>query len=245
MTFENFRLSRPQTGFYIPCMGCIGSGKSELCHALARVITRDTGKPCRELLEPAATEDGVKSRFLERFYADEERWGFTVQVEMLTVRRKQTRLAQLLAFNGENTVSDSAYESDSVFVSMLERQGKMTKDEADMYFELFHQMSEDVMYPQAFIYLDVTPETAKKRIDKRMSEKTGRLMESDISLTYLSDLIREYNELLGNLSRFSHIVRVDWNDDKTPRQIEEAAENLWAHIKMLRETNPIPCQIGL
>lgn len=245
MTFENFRLHRPQTGFYIPCMGCIGSGKSELCHALAKVIYEDTGKPCRELLEPAATEDGIKSKFLDLFYSDEKRWGFTVQVEMLCFRRKQTRLAQLLSFNGENSVSDSAYESDSVFVSMLEKQGKMTHDEADMYFELFHQMSEDVMYPQAFIYLDVTPETALRRINKRMSEKAGRAMESGISRQYLSDLIAEYNELLGNLSRFSHIIRVDWNADKTTDEIRQEAKKFWEHIKTLHSINPIPCQIGL
>lgn len=229
----------------INLLGCIGVGKSSLCHALARAIEKDTGKPCRELLEPAAIEDGVKSVFLERFYKDEPRWAFTVQVEMLCFRRKQIRLAQNLAFNGECSVADNSYFGDSCFVTLLEKEGKLSHDEADLYFELFHQMSEDVMYPQAFVYLDVNPATALERINKRMSEKAGRSMESGIATSYLEGLIGEYNELVGNLSRFSHVVRLDWNPPRTRERLDEEAGDLWSYIKKLRDTSPIPCQIGL
>ena len=245
MTFENFRLQKPRAGFYIPIIGCIASGKSSLCHALARSISEDTGKPCREFLEPAATEDGMASKFLPLFYNDPPRWAFAVQVEMLTTRRKQTRLAQLLSYNGEHSVSDSAYEADSVFVSLLEKRGEISHAEADLYFELFHQMSEDVLYPQAFVYLSVNPDTAKKRLDRRMSEKAGRVMESGIKLDYLTGLINEYDQLTANLSRFSHVIKLDWNSDKTPEEIEVAAKNLWYLIKSTEHTSPIPCQLGL
>lgn len=241
MTNANFRLSRPRTGFHIPIIGCIASGKSSFCHALAHTIEKDTCAKCREFLEPAAKEDGYASVFLPKFYADPKRWSFATQIEMLTVRRKQTRLAQTLAFNGENSVADSSVWSDSVFVNLLQKMNQITDEEADLYFELFHQMSEDFLYPQAFVYLAVSPETAKRRLDKRLTEKEGRKMESDISLGYLAGLIAEYNELCSNLSRFSHVIRLDWNEDRTVEQIETESFRVWSQVKMLTKDCPIPC----
>ena len=127
----------------------------------------------------------------------------------------------------------------------MEKSGDLSKDEADCYFELFHNMSREIMYPQVFVYLHVSPEKAIVRLNKRMSEKAGRACESSIPVSYMSDLIAEYHELTSNLSRFSHVITLDWDEDRTPEQILGAARGLWEQIKAMRENMTIPCQICL
>lgn len=246
MTISNFRSVAYPSGIHIPVIGCISAGKTSFCKALARVIEEDTHKACRTMFEPATEDDeGDHNPFLALYYKDIPRWAFTIQIYLLNKRLEQTRLAQALAMAGENSVADSSIWSDSIFVNKLEKSGDLSKAEADCYFELFHNMSREIMYPQVFVYLHVSPEKAIIRLNKRMSEKAGRACESSIPVSYMSNLIAEYHELTSNLSRFSHVITLDWDEDKTPEQILDAARGLWEQIKAMRETMTIPCQICL
>lgn len=243
----NFRFSKVNNGFFIPVIGAIATGKSCFTTALGEVIREEEGE-CKCFYEPAAKEDGEASVFLPRFYdpnGGQERWGFTVQVEMLTRRFKQHKLAQALSRDGVSSVADSAIWSDGVFVNLLEKDGKMDHDEADLYYDLFAEMCGSLMYPTAIIYLSVTPEKALERLNKRMSEKEGRKMESNIPLSYLAGLIGEYNELVTHLRGFCHVLTIDWMQDKTPDQIKDSARDIFHTIKDLRQRCPIGCQIGL
>ena len=78
-----------------------------------------------------------------------------------------------------------------------------------------------------------------------MSEVAGRNMESDISIDYLKNLIAEYKELVSNMSRFCHVIRLPWDEDKIQEQINDEAKKVWEQVKYLRENCPIPCQLGL
>jgi deoxyadenosine/deoxycytidine kinase len=246
MTISNFRCAVYPSGVHIPVIGCIASGKTSFCRALAKAIAEDTGKPCRTMFEPATEDDdGSKNPFLAAYYKDVPRWAFTIQIYLLNKRLEQTRLAQAMAMNGENSVADSSIWSDSIFVCKLEKSGDMTHDEADCYFELFHNMSREIMYPQCFVYLDVSPDTSMRRLAQRISEKEKRKCESSIPRAYMEGLIAEYRELTSNLSRFSHVITLDWNKDRTPDEIDQEARNLWTQIKRVRDTMTIPCQITL
>ena len=246
MTISNFRPVSYPSGMHIPVIGCISAGKTSFCKALSKVIEQDTGKPCRTMFEPATEDDeGDCNPFLPLYYKDIPRWAFTIQIFLLNKRLEQTRLAQSLAMAGENSVADSSLWSDSIFVSKLEKSGDMTKDEANCYYELFHNMSREIMYPQVFVYLHVSPEKSIQRLNKRMTEKSGRACESKIPVSYMADLIAEYHELTSNLSRFSHVITLDWDKDRTPAEIEEAARDLWIQVKAMRSNMTIPCQISL
>lgn len=246
MTISNFRPVSYPSGIHIPVIGCISAGKTSFCKALAKAISADTGKPCRTMFEPATEDDeGDRNPFLSLYYKDMPRWAFTIQIFLLNKRLEQTRLAQAMSMAGENSVADSSIWSDSIFVSKLEKSGDLTKDEADCYFELFHNMSREILYPQVFVYLHVSPEKAIERLNKRMSEKVGRSCESSIPVSYMSELIEEYHELTSNLSRFSHVITLEWDEDRTPHQIEQVAQDLWVQIKAMRKTMTIPCQISL
>ncbi len=246
MINPTYRYVKPMTGCYIPTMACIASGKSVFTRALGEAIEQDTGKHCYKFFEPCSDdEEGGSSRFLPLFYKNMKRWGFTVQIEMLLKRRKQSRFARILALQGDNSVADSDIRSDGVFVNMLQKDGMITQEEADLYYELFQDFCEPELYPTAIVYLDCTPETCLRRLNKRMSEVAGRNMESDISISYLRNLISEYKELISNMSRFCHIIRLPWDEDKTQEQINDEARKVWEQVKFLREKYPIPCQLGL
>lgn len=244
MTTCNFRFTKQQNGFYIACIGCIASGKSSFTEILGDVIKKERGE-CYCLYEPAAKEDGEESVFLPSFYQDQKRWAFTVQVEMLTKRVAQHKMAQSLAFNGISSVSDSLWESDGVFVNLLEKEGKLIKEEADLYYRLFSELSEGLLYPSAVIYLSVKPEKALERLNKRISEKAGRKMESDIPLFYLQGLISEYNELISYIKNFCHVITLDWNKDRTKDEIKMEASKIWEFIKTLKQNCPIGSQLGI
>lgn len=246
MTISNFRPVCYPSGVHIPVIGCISAGKTSFCKALAKAIADDTGKPCRTMFEPATEDDdGTKNPFLDLYYGNIKRWAFTIQIYLLNKRLEQTRLAQAMSMNGENSVADSSLWSDSIFVSKLEKSGDLSKDEADCYFELFHNMSREILYPQCFIYLNVSPETAMKRLTKRMSEKAGRICESSIPREYMEGLLAEYHELTSNLSRFSHVITLNWDMDRTKEEINDEAKRVWEQIKRIRSTMTIPCQITL
>lgn len=224
------RLVKQQKGFFITVIGCIGCGKSVFTKNLGGVIQKNYGE-CRCFFEPAAKEDGEASVFLPLFYNDQKRWSFAVQIEMLTKRFSQHRLAQNMSFEGISSVADSMFWSDCVFVNLLEKQGNMTHDEANLYYKLFSEMRVGLVYPSAVIYLSVTPEISLKRINKRISEKEGRSMESGISIDYLQGLISEYDKLQMYLKNFCNVITLDWNDDKTEEQIYKEAEKIFEKIR--------------
>ena len=227
-------------GVFIKCLGLIGAGKSQLTKALQEVIQEETGS-CRAIFEPASKTNP----YLADYYADPMRWGFTIQVFLLNKRLEQARLAQSLCLAGEHVVGDSSIFSDSVFVSMLEKTGTVDKRDADTYFELFQNMSRDLMYPTAILYLDVPVEVSLARIAKRMGEKEGRRCEAGIDPVYLHGLQVEYEQLLTGMQRYTHVVRVDWSGDKTESEIKIAAKKLYHDVLELRRIEPIRCYIGL
>lgn len=236
---NNFR-SEHHNGAMLSVLGLIGSGKSSLTRILSKIIRDETGF-CEELYEPASKTNP----YLADYYRDPSRWGFSIQVYLLNRRLEQHRYAQAMALAGKCSVADSAIHADSCFVSMLEKDGTISKREAETYFDLFRNMSRELLYPTAFIYLDVSPEKALERVAKRISQKESRKCEAGIPVDYMQRLRAEYMELLSSLSRFAHVIRVDWNDDRSDEEIEVEAQSLWTQIKLLRDSMPIPCQIGV
>lgn len=235
----NFRTDVQKAGAMICILGLIGSGKSSLTKALSSVIREEEGE-CAELYEPASKTNP----YLADFYTDGARWGFTIQVFLLNRRLEQHRYAQALSLSGRASVADSSVFSDSCFVSLLEKDGVITHREADTYFELFRNMSRELLYPSAFIFLDTAPEIALSRIEKRISEKESRRCEAGIPIDYLRSLQAEYNELLNGLGRFSHVLRLDWNQSLDDRALSLEAARVWEKVKALRDI-PIPCQMGV
>lgn len=220
-------------GLHICVLGVIGSGKTTLSKALQRVIIEDTGH-CYGLYEPV--DDNP---LLPLFYSDPKRYAFAMQVNMLNRRLEQQKIAQDMAKAGICSVQDSSLFGDSCFVEMLKKDGIMSKEEVDVYSELFINMTDNVMYPSMVIYLDCDPEVAKKRIEKR-----GRECESGVSVEYLSSLKTELDKLIEEFKRYSFVHVVDANKELTEEEIVDEAVWLYEVARQSRET-PIISRIGV
>lgn len=220
-------------GLHICVLGIIGSGKTTLSKALQHVIIEDTGH-CYGLYEPV--DDNP---LLPLFYKDPKRYAFAMQVNMLNRRLEQQKIAQDMAKAGICSVQDSSLFGDSCFVEMLKKDGIMTKEEVDVYSELFVNMTDNVMYPTMVVYLDCEPEVAKKRIEKR-----GRECETGVSIEYLTALKEELDKLIDEFSQYSFTFTVNANKDLTEEEIVNEAVELYEIAKQTRQ-NPKISRMGV
>jgi len=176
---------------YIAISGIIGAGKSTLATALARVLR------C-----PAYFESVGENPILPKFYADQQRYAFILQVHLLNKRFAQQ---QQIIWSRLPAVQDRSIYEDRVFAKMLTDSGKMSTDEFNTYCELFDNMMHFMERPTLIVHLDVTPEESLRRI--RLRE---RGCESGITLEYLQALHAGYETFLAEISRKIPVIRVDW-----------------------------------
>ena len=98
----------------------------------------------------------------------------------------------------------------------------MTKEEYDLYVDVYRNMSRDVMPPDVFVYLDVSPEECHERMNQR-----ARSEEEGVPLDYLQQLYGNYQKLLGEMRRRGvRVLTVDWSGFGPPVEIWKNIKNL-------------------
>jgi deoxyadenosine/deoxycytidine kinase len=120
---------------------------------------------------------------LDRFYADQPRWAFTLQIHFLNER---FRMIKDIRSKGGGALDRSIY-GDRIFAEVLHEDGTMTHEEFTTYESLLANMLEHVQPPDLLIYLDCSVDTAIDRIRKR-----NRGLESGIPREYLERLNEHY-----------------------------------------------------
>ena len=216
MAFEKRTEDR---GLFITIDANIGAGKTNACHAIASAATA-SGWPAQVLEEP--THHPQFNHFLERYYKDLQTetntgGGFAMQMFMLTQRYEQHRLAVELAWGsqGKIVVQDRPIYGDTVFATTAMERGFMTPEEYQLYVDVYKNMSRDVMPPDIFVYLDVSPEECHDRMHSR-----GRSQENGVPLDYLQQLYGNYQKLLGEMRRRGvRVLTVDWSGFGPPVEI--------------------------
>ena len=153
--------------------GNIGAGKTTFIQWLALFI----GITVYE-------EEADNNPLLPLFYENREKWGFPMQVHMLRTRMATTR--KLLKTEMGCAQDRSVFE-DGLFVEANHKLGTFHPLLYNEYKELFALLTENLSYPDFFIYLRTDPENCAQRIIKR-----GRECEKDIPLDYLKTLHVEY-----------------------------------------------------
>jgi len=105
----------------------------------------------------------------------------------------------------------------------------MTAEEYDLYVDIYRNMSRDVMPPDVFVYLDVSPEECFDRMHSR-----GRSEEEGVPLDYLKQLYDNYQKLLQEMRRRGvRVLTVDWSGFGPPVEIWKRivklveSENTW------------------
>lgn len=170
--------------------GVVGAGKSTLGELLSeRLGVHFFREPVHD------------NPLLERFYHDQQRYSFPLQVFFLNKRFKMIKEAEQLSA----CVMDRSIYGDVIFARMLMLDGKMSKEEFDLYEELLHNMLEHVSRPRLMVYLDIDVDNAISRIRER-----GRDYEQIVARNYWSQLNEHYDDYFRHY-HFSDLLRIDVN----------------------------------
>lgn len=187
-------------GLFIAIEGVISSGKSVFAKNLAALLT-ENGYPAIHQEELADPDAGW---FLERFYKDMPRWAFHLQVYFLHARY---RMHQQAAVADHPVIQDRSIYGDIVFARLANKLGNMSDVEFRTYDRARENMMLHMVYPDLVIYLDIGPEQALRRVQKR-----GQIGDDGVFLEYLHGLKAGYDDMIENLSAHCPIVRVAWMD---------------------------------
>lgn len=186
-----------ESTMFVSICGLIGSGKSTLVDNLERLSHYTVYR------EPVESNP-----FLELYYQDPYRWSYTMQVNLLFTRYKQSQEAYLKSSNGDITVMDSSIYSDLAFALVQKRSHYFTYDEFNSYLNMHKVISAQTAYPDKIFWLEFSPSDTIERIKKR-----SRSCESSIPISYLEDLYEAYHEVFDKLKRHTDIISIDASKD--------------------------------
>lgn len=161
---------------FIAVAGNIGVGKSTLVELLSQ-----------ELGWAPFYEPVTENPYLSDFYKDMQAWGFHSQIYFLMRRLRIHR--ELMDMKGSVIQDRSVYEDAEIFARNLYLQNAINQRDYSTYQELYHVLVEFLPPPDLVIYLRASERTLVDRISKR-----GRDYEQTISVDYLADLNRLYED---------------------------------------------------
>jgi 2-amino-4-hydroxy-6-hydroxymethyldihydropteridine diphosphokinase len=176
----SFTLERPislaEKFNYIAIEGNIGSGKT----TLATMIAEDFN--AKIILERFADNP-----FLPKFYEDNDRYAFPLEMSFLADRYSQLSddLAQFDLF--KNFIVSDYY----IFKSLIFAQVTLQKDEFYLYRKMFDIMYKEISKPDLYIYLYQDTPQLIKNIKKR-----GRDYEQNIAPEYLDKIHQGYSSFI-------------------------------------------------
>lgn len=186
--FKNSRLNEKENGSMIVIDGVVGVGKSTLMDILAEA---------NEMVK--FEEPVIDNPILSKFYHDKKRYSFPLQVFFLNKRFEHIKKASL----ERNAILDRSIYGDVIFAKMLMDSGDMSREEFDIYMDLFQNMLEHVVPPRLMVYLEISTDEAVNRINKR-----GRDYELITDKSYWEDLNKNYQSYFEDYN-FSPILKIN------------------------------------
>ena len=174
---------------FVAIEGNIGAGKTTLAHKISEEFT------AKLVLERFADNP-----FLPKFYEDQGRYAFPLEMSFLADRYQQ--------FTDDTSQYDlfknfmvSDYD---IYKSLIFAQITLQKEEFGLYRKLFHLMYKEVKKPKIYIYLYQTTDRLLENIKKR-----GRDYEQNIKAEYLDKINQGYMDFIrGNPEQNSLIIDV-------------------------------------
>lgn len=203
-------------GLHIGISGLIGAGKTTLCTALGKALNL-----------PTYYEHVIENEYLADFYRDPKKYSFPLQIYLLNHRFRQQ---QQIIWQGKGGVQDRTIYEDSVFAKMLRDSGLMEDRDYRTYVALFSNMSNFMKKPNLIIHLEVTPEESLQRIKER-----SRDCETTISIEYLANLYKAYQQFITDISKVIPVIRVNWSKFRTPEEMAEMIKREYLKIQYLHE----------
>jgi len=153
---------------YVAIEGNIGSGKTSLSNLMSD-----------EFNAKIVLERFADNPFLPKFYEDQERFAFPLEMSFLADRYQQLTddLAQFDLF--KNFIVPDYY----IFKSLIFAQVTLQKEEYALYRKMFDIMYKEISKPDLYIYLYQNTDRLLENIKKR-----GRIYEQNIEASYLQKI---------------------------------------------------------
>jgi len=161
---------------YIVIEGLIGVGKTTLAELLA------AKHQARLVLEQFE-----ENPFLEKFYANPDRYAFQTELSFLASRYKQQETITAPELFSKLTVADYIFEKNRIFAGLT-----LSGDELSLYDRIYRIMLEQAAKPDLIIYLQAPIDQVQANIKNR-----GRSYEQNISADYLKNLATAYKNYLS------------------------------------------------
>ena len=180
----------PVTYGYVAIEGLIGAGKTTLAKRLAE---QWNGRIVLEEFED--------NPFLPRFYEDQARYAFSVELSFLAQRYHQLKRVGERSLFEPVTVADYSIGKSLVFASVT-----LPPDERALFTDLYTIMYGGLPKPDLLVYLHLPMERVRERIRSR-----GRSYEQAIPAEYLERLQETYLDHLQKSSG-QRTLAVDMGD---------------------------------
>ena len=176
-SLENpFKITHISNYNFIAIEGNIGAGKTTLTAKIAEDFN------AKKILERFADNP-----FLPKFYKDQARYAFPLEMSFLADRYQQISddLAQLDLFK------DFIVADYHIFKSLIFAKVTVTEDEFRLYRKLFEIIYKEIPKPDLYIYLYQNTERLLQNIKKR-----GRSYEQEIPSEYLEKINQGYFDFI-------------------------------------------------
>ncbi|GAM16019.1 deoxynucleoside kinase [Mesobacillus selenatarsenatis] len=201
----------------ITIAGTVGVGKSTMTNALADALRFRT-----------SFEKVDTNPYLDKFYADFERWSFHLQIYFLAERFKEQK--RIFEYGGGFIQDRSIYEDTGIFAKMHHEKGTMSPVDYETYKSLFEAMvmTPYFPHPDLLIYLEGSLDDILDRIKLR-----GRPMEQQTPITYWEEMHGRYENWINNFNACP-VLRLNINDYdlfNNPESIEPIVEKIATHIR--------------
>ena len=176
---------------YIAIEGNIGAGKSTLAVKMAQDFNAKT-----------VLERFADNPFLPKFYEDQSRYAFSLEMSFLADRYQQLSddLSQFDLFK------DFIIADYHIFKSLLFSKITLEEDEFRLYRTLFDIIYKEMPKPDLYIYLYQNTTRLLQNIKSR-----GRIYEQDITAEYLDKINRGYLEYIKTQTDLNVLV-IDVSD---------------------------------
>ena len=176
---------------YIAFEGNIGAGKTTLVHKFADDFNAKT-----------VLERFADNPFLPKFYKDQNRYAFPLEMSFLADRYQQLSddLAQFDLFK------DFIVADYHIFKSLIFAKITLQEDEYRLYRNLFDIINKEMPKPDLYIYLYQNTERLLQNIKKR-----GRTYEQNIQADYLDKINNGYLEYIKSQTDLNVLI-IDVSD---------------------------------